>query len=240
MTSSFQPTRWTLVVRSQGGDTSAKAALSELCAIYYTAVIAFLKREGRSEDTAREIAHGFFQKLLAGGALEKAEQARGRFRSYLLGALKHFLSDQRDRELTAKRGGAVEHITWEPANNSSAPGLQLADHLMIPPDQAFDREWAISLLDYALRDLEAEMITEGKGGSFDLLKSWLTGDSDAASQSNIANSLGISTDSVKTSVHRLRKRFRTLIKKRISDTVESSAQAEEELQHLMMALRSGG
>lgn len=240
MTSSFQPTRWTLVVHSRGEDTSAKVALSELCSMYYTPVIAFLKREGRSEDNAREIAHGFFQKLLAGGELEKAEQASGRFRSYLLGALKHFLADQRDRAMTAKRGGAVEHLTLESPTDSSAPGLQLADRLVIPPDQAFDRQWAISLLEYALRDLEAEMITEEKGAIFDRLKSWLTGDADAASQSSIAKSLGITTDSVKTSVHRLRKRFRALMKKRIADTVESSVQAEEELQHLMVALRSGG
>ena len=110
MTSSFQPTRWTLVVHSRGEDTSAKVALSELCEAYYKPVIAFLKREGRSEDMARDLAHGFFEKLLAGGALEKAEKSRGRFRSYLLGALKHYLADQRDHAMAAKNGFALKQL----------------------------------------------------------------------------------------------------------------------------------
>jgi DNA-directed RNA polymerase specialized sigma24 family protein len=238
MNTTFAATRWTLVVRSQGHDAAAKVALSDLCAAYYTPVIAFLRREGRTEDAARELAHGFFEKLLAGGSIEKAEACRGRFRSYLLGALKHYLSDQRDRSMTAKRGGHVEHLTWDTPSSTSAPGLQMADALATPPDQAFDRHWAISLLDYALQDLEAEMIADGKQTTFDLLKPWLTGDADAASQSSIADALGVSVDSVKTSVHRLRKRFRALMKKRIADTVEGAEQAEEELQHLMMALRN--
>jgi len=236
MTSSFQPTHWTLVVRSQGGDTTAKAALSELCTTYYTPVIAFLKREGRSEDTAREIAHGFFQKLLAGGALEKADQERGRFRSFLLGALKHYLTDQRDRTMAAKRGGGVEHIYWNTPSSTSAPGLQLTDEKSVPPDLAFDRQWAITVLDDTLHDLESEMRSEGKIDLFKLIKPWLTGDADATSQASIAAQLGMSADSVKTAVHRLRKRFRTLMKKRISDTLEDSAQTEEELTHLKMAL----
>jgi DNA-directed RNA polymerase specialized sigma24 family protein len=236
MTSSFQPTHWTLVVRSQGGDTTAKAALSELCTTYYTPVIAFLKREGRSEDAAREIAHGFFQKLLAGGALEKADQERGRFRSYLLGALKHYLTDQRDRTMAEKRGGGVEHIYWNTPSSTSASGLQLTDEKSVPPDLAFDRQWAITVLDDTLHDLESEMRSEGKIDLFKLIKPWLTGDADATSQASIAAQLGMSADSVKTAVHRLRKRFRTLMKKRISDTLEDSAQTEEELTHLKMAL----
>lgn len=237
MSTTFQVTRWTLVVRSQGDDNTAKAALSELCATYYAPVIAFLRREGRNDDDARDLAHGFFEKLLTGGALDKAEQNRGRFRSYLLGALKHFLADQRDRAMAAKRGGGIEHLAWEAPSSTSAPGVQIADHQATPPDQAFDRQWAICLLDSALKDLETEMLQEGKQTIFDQLKPWLTGDSDAASQSSIAEILGISTDSVKTSVHRLRKRFRALMKNRIADTVAEAAQADEELRHLMMALR---
>jgi hypothetical protein len=108
---------------------------------------------------------------------------------------------------------------------------------MAAPDSDFDRQWAISLLDSALRDLESEMSAEGKSAMFALLKPWLTGDADAASQASIADTLGMSADAVKQSVLRLRKRFRALVKKRIADTVEGEAQAEEELQHLMSALR---
>ncbi len=238
MTSPFQATRWTLVVRSRGDDTPAKAALSELCEAYYEPVVVFLRREGRGDDAARDLAHGFFARLLEGGALEQAEQVRGRFRSYLLGALKHFLADQRDHGMAAKRGGRVEHVSVDVDASTSAPGLQVADSGVAGPDAEFDRQWAISLLDSALRDLESELTAEGKAAVFDLLKPWLTGDADAASQSNIGEALGISTDAVKVSVHRLRKRFRALVKKRIADTVEGAAQAQEEWQHLMAALRS--
>jgi len=237
MTSPFQATRWTLVVRSRGGDTSAKSALSDLCAAYYAPVVAFLRSEGRTDDAARELAHGFFARLLEGGSLEQAEQGRGRFRSYLLGALKHFLLDQRDRARAAKRGGGAEHAPLEASDDSSPAGLQIADASAPAPDAAFDRQWAISLLDSALRDLEAEMIADGKQRPFELLKPWLTGDAEAASQASIAEELGMSVDAVKQSVLRLRKRFRTQMKRHIADTVEGSAQADEELQHLMAALR---
>jgi RNA polymerase sigma-70 factor (ECF subfamily) len=237
MTSPFQATRWTLVVRSRGDDTPAKAALSELCEAYYEPVVVFLRREGRGDDAARELAHGFFAGLLEGGALRNAEEKRGRFRSYLLGALKHFLADQRDHAMAAKRGGGVDHLQVDADASTSAPGLQIVDSSMAAPDSDFDRQWAISLLDSALRDLESEMSAEGKSAMFALLKPWLTGDADAASQASIADTLGMSADAVKQSVLRLRKRFRALVKKRIADTVEAAAQAEEELQHLMSALR---
>lgn len=237
MTSPFQATRWTLVVRSRGGDTSAKSALSDLCAAYYAPVVAFLRSEGRTDDAARELAHGFFARLLEGRSLEQAEQGRGRFRSYLLGALKHFLLDQRDRATAAKRGGGVEHAPLEAPGDSSAPGFQIADTSVPAPDAAFDRQWAISLLDGALRALEAEMIAEGKQRPFELLKPWLTGDAEAASQASISEELGMSVDAVKQAVLRLRKRFRAQMKRHIADTVEGAAQAEEELQHLMAALR---
>ena len=100
----FAATRWTLVARASGADPAAQAALSELCAAYYAPVIAFLRARGRDEDTARELAHAFFEKVLAGGALGGADPARGRFRSYLLGAVKHFLADRFDRAQAAKRG----------------------------------------------------------------------------------------------------------------------------------------
>jgi len=237
MTSPFQATRWTLVSRSRGDDASAKAALSELCEAYYEPVVVFLRREGRGDDAARELAHGFFAGLLEGEALQKADEQQGKFRSYLLGALKHFLADQRDHAMAAKRGGKADHIALDSDSSTSAPGLQIAESSVKSPDAAFDRQWAISLLASALHDLEAEMLADGKARLFELLKPWLTGDADAASQSSIADELSMSTDAVKQSVLRLRKRFRALVKKRIADTVEGSTQADEEFQHLMAALR---
>jgi DNA-directed RNA polymerase specialized sigma24 family protein len=237
MTSPFQDTRWTLVSRSRGADVMAKTALSELCAAYYEPVVVFLRSEGRTDDAARELAHGFFARLLEGGRLERAEQERGRFRSYLLGALKHFLADQKDHVMAAKRGGGVDHLQVDAEASTSAPGLQIVDANATAPDAAFDRQWAISLLASALSDLESEMVRDGKQALFERLKPWLTGDAGADHQANAAESLEMSADAVKQAVHRLRKRFRALVKKRIADTVEGSAQAEAEWQHLMAALR---
>jgi DNA-directed RNA polymerase specialized sigma24 family protein len=224
MTSSFHDTRWTLVSRSRGSDTQASAALSELCEGYYAPVVAFLRRDGREEDAARELAHDFFAKLLAGGAIEGARPERGRFRSYLLGALKHFAADQRDKTLAAKRGGGLDHEEMDD---------ELANAASETPDAEFDRQWALCLLGSALQELEQEMAAEGKTRMFVHLKPWLTGDAEAAGPSSLADDLGMSTDAVRQAVLRLRRRFRALVKKRIADTVEGAAQAEEELQHLM-------
>ncbi len=228
MTSTFHDTRWTLVSRSRGSDTQAAAALSELCEAYYAPVVAFLRRQGREEDGARELAHDFFAKLLSGGAIEGAKPERGRFRSYLLGALKHFAADQRQKFLAAKRGGGLAPSEMDD---------ELADVAVEMPDAEFDRQWALTLLDNALIDLEQEMAQEGKGQLFSLLKPALTGLSQSPEQENLAHQAGLSVDALKMSLHRMRKRFRASVTRRIADTVGSPEQAEEELQHLFAALR---
>jgi len=228
MTSSFHDTRWTLVARSRGSDTQASAALSELCEAYYAPVVAFLRRDGRDEDVARELAHDFFAKLLGGGAMEGATPERGRFRSYLLGALKHFAGDQRDKARAAKRGGGVEHAEMD---------AEMADTAAEAPDAEFDRQWALTLLARALARLEAEMAAEGKNAHFDALKPWLTAEADSTPQAAAAEKLGLSVEAVKVAVHRLRKRFRDAVKAEIAQTVSDSVDVREELDALMMALR---
>ena len=150
--SAFHPTRWTLVLRSRGQGEDAKVALSDLCAAYYEPVVAFLRREGRDEDAAREMAHAFFEGCSTGG-VGAPDPGRGRFRSYLLGALKHFLSKHRDAALAGKRGGGAEHVPLVTETDTS-PGLPmpgLADDTL-----AFDREWALTLIARALAALEGE------------------------------------------------------------------------------------
>ncbi|MBL9133809.1 MAG: sigma-70 family RNA polymerase sigma factor [Verrucomicrobiaceae bacterium] len=228
MTSSFHDTRWTLVSRSRGSDTQAAAALSELCEAYYAPVVAFLKRDGREEDVARELAHDFFAKLLAGGALESADPQRGRFRSYLLGALKHFAGDQRDKVRAEKRGGGVEHAEMD---------ANMADTAAEAPDAEFDRQWALTVLARSLVRLETEMRVEGKTAHFDALKPWLTVEADSTPQAAAAEKLGLSVEAVKVAIHRLRKRFREAVKAEIAQTVSDSADVREELDALMAALR---
>jgi len=231
MTTSFHDTRWTLVARSRGRDTHASAALSELCEAYYAPVVAFLRREGREDDAARELAHDFFAKLLAGGAIEGAKPERGKFRSYLLGALKHFAADQRDKAIAAKRGGGLDLAEMDD---------EMADAAASMPDAEFDRQWALTVLARSLSRLEAEMAVEGKKAHFDALKPWLTAESDATPQAVAAEKLGLSIEAVKVAVHRLRKRFREAVKAEIAQTVSDSADVREELDALMQALRKTG
>ena len=229
MTASFHDTRWTLVSRSRGSDTQASAALSELCEAYYAPVVAFLRREGREEDAARELAHDFFAKLLAGGAIEGAKPERGKFRSYLLGALRHFAADQRDKAIAAKRGSGLQ-----PAELDD----EMTDFAADKPDAEFDRQWALTVLARSLSRLEAEMVADGKKAHFDALKPWLTAEADSTPQTVAAEKLGLSVEAVKVAVHRLRKRFREAVKAEIAQTVSDSSDVREELDALMAALRS--
>jgi len=237
MTPSFHDTRWTLVSRSRGSDTQAKAALSELCEAYYAPVVAFLRRDGRDEDRARELAHDFFARLLQGDAINGADPLRGRFRSYLLSAVKRFAADQRDRAHAAKRGGGRIHAVIDSDAEQTGAGLQIADASVEAPDEAFDRQWALTLLARALSTLEAELRDSGKGLQFDTLKPWLTADGDATPQSEAAAKLGLSDETVKVAIHRLRKRFRDAVKAEIAQTVSDLGNVREELDALMAALR---
>lgn len=238
MTSSFHDTRWTLVSRSRGSDEQARSALSELCEAYYAPVVAFLQRNGREEDVARDLAHDFFAKLLGGGAIEGADPLRGKFRSYLLAALKHFAADQRDRAHAAKRGGGQMHAVIDHEPETTGAGLQIADSSVEAPDAAFDRQWALTVLARGMARLEAEMRNDGKVGQFDVLKPWLTADGDATPQSSAAEKLGMSVEAVKVAIHRLRKRFRDAVKAEIAQTVSEASTVREELDALMAALRS--
>jgi RNA polymerase sigma-70 factor (ECF subfamily) len=226
----FHPTRWTLVVRARGESSEAKAALSELCGAYYAPVVAFVRREGRDEDAARELAHAFFAGLLAGG-VGAPERERGRFRSYLLGALKHFLSKHRAAAIAEKRGAGAEHI---PLTTETAAGLPMP----AAPDDSlvFDREWAFTLIARALAALEAEHAD--KAAQFATLKPWLDGGADC-SQAEAAQTLGMSETAVKVAIHRLRVRFRELIRAEVAATVNEEAEVADELRHLISIASRG-
>ena len=212
--------------------SDAKSALSDLCAAYYAPVFQFLYREGRTEDQARELAQEFFARLLARGGVESADPARGRFRSFLLGAVKHFLGDLRDRELAAKRGGGEIPVSIH-AETDTESGLAIPDTSHSSPDLLFDRQWAITLLDRALNKLAAEHADAGNSNQFEMLKPWLTGDAEDLSQREVAKKLGMNEGAVKVAVHRLRKRFRELVKAEIAATTNDPSQVQDELRYLI-------
>lgn len=233
----FAPTRWTLILRARGETPEARAALSELCEAYYQPVLRFLHREGRDEDSARELTQEFFSRILASAAFEQADPERGRFRSYLLGALKHFLADQRKHEHRLKRGGGATPESLDATStDDDAAFPQIADATTPAPEVFFDREWALAVMARALDVLQEEFTTAGKADQFDTLKPWLMGEAPSMSQADAARQLGLSEGAVKVVIHRLRKRFRDAVRTEISQTLRDPSLVDEELRHLIEAL----
>lgn len=233
----FVTTQWTRVLEARGDSPEAQAALGDLCKDYYRPVLAYIRRSGRDEDAARDLAQDFFAQLLARRGLNTVEPGRGRFRSFLLGAVKHFLADQFDRSRTAKRGGGREHVPLEASSTGDTTvALQIADPATPVPDAFFDRQWALTVLERALAALAVEHESAGKAGQFETLKPWLTGDSEKLSQADAARRLDINEGALKVAIHRLRKRFRELVKAEIAQTVGEGADVQTELNYLLEVL----
>ena len=231
----FAPTRWTLVERTCGDSPAARTALSELCGAYYAPVVAFLRRSGLTEDVAREQAHEFFTHVLERDALGGAVRERGRFRSYLLGALKHFLAREDERARRQKRGGDSVAVPLD-AGTDTSPGLVLPDEHGLPPDAFFDRQWALAVLDRALTALEQECTAAGKADDFHRLKPWLTGDATHGDQAAAADAAGKSEGALKVAIHRLRQRFRAAVKAEIAQTLATPDAVDDEMRQLFAAL----
>jgi RNA polymerase sigma-70 factor (ECF subfamily) len=228
----FATTRWTRVLAAQGASTQSGTALAELCAAYYAPVHSYIARTAHDLGDARDLTQEFFTGLLAGRVIAGAEREKGRFRGYLLGAVKHHLADTRDRLTAAKRGAGHEHVPLVSGTDTS-PGRECSVPAAQVPDAFFDRQWGLAVLDLALAALAAEHERQGKGEQFQLLKPWLTGNAGGASQSAVAVQTGLSDGAVKVAVHRLRKRFRDLVKAEIAQTVSTEEEAREELRYLI-------
>ena len=231
----FVTTRWSQVLSARGESPEARAALGTLCEAYWTPVFRFVRRCGHGEEEARDLTQGFFAQLLSGRGLEGAEPAKGRFRSYLLGAVRHFLANQCHRRRAAKRGGGEVPLPLDPGTTSTE-SPQIADPAATVPVAFFDRHWALTVIDRALEALEADLVSGGKGDFFEVLKPWLLGDIEALSQAEAGRRLGLSEGAVKVAIHRLRKQFRALVKAEVAQTVEDPAHVQEELRYLVEAL----
>lgn len=232
--SHFATTHWTCVLLARGESAEARAALNDLCTAYYSPVQTFFRCSVRHGESAEDLTHDFFARVLTGHAFDHADPRLGRFRSYLLGAVKHFLADRRDYERAAKRGGEVNHISLNTETESSS-AVDIPDSKAISPDVAFEKQWALTVIDHALHRLQIEMTQAGKALHFETLKPWLSGNAET-SQAEAAAKLGTNENSVKVAIHRLRQRFRDLIKAEIAHTVTNPADQQEELAHLIAAL----
>lgn len=233
----FATTHWTLVLRAQGDAPEARAALGELCEIYWTPVFRFLRRDGRDEDNARELAQEFFARLLARGGIDKVQRERGRFRSFLLGAVKHFLMDLRRSEQAQKRGGGIVHESIESGTEEGIDAArQVPDSSADVPDAYFDRQWAMAVMDRALSQVAELLKSSGNEQQFESLKPWLVGDAEGLSQADTAVALGLTPGALKVAIHRLRKRFRDAVETEIAQTVGEPEEVQGELRHLIAAL----
>ncbi|KAB2675592.1 MAG: sigma-70 family RNA polymerase sigma factor [Verrucomicrobia bacterium] len=231
----FAPTRWTLVLQARGDTPQARAALGDLCAAYYQPVLRFLQREGRDEDAARELAQEFFARLLARDSLAGVDPVRGRFRSFLLGALRHFLADFRAHAAAAKRGGGTPHEPL-PHGTDTSPGLEVAAPAG-DPDALFDRQWALAIMDRSLARLSAEYADAGRGEQFAHLKAWLA--DGAPVGADAAERLGSSEGALRVAIHRMRRRFRELVRGEVAQTVPSFSVVDQELRYLVEVLAAG-
>jgi RNA polymerase sigma-70 factor (ECF subfamily) len=228
----FATTRWTQVATAQGASPQARTALSDLCAAYYAPVHAYITRTSHDLGDSRDLTQEFFARVLSGAMLGGANRERGRFRAYLLGAVKHFLADTRDLLGAAKRGAQFEHVSLVTRTQPS-PELEIAAADGPTPDAWFDRQWGLAVLNLALTALAAEHEQQGKAEQFELLKPWLSGDIAGARQAEVAARIGLTEGAVKVAIHRLRKRFRDLVRAEIAQTVFTEKEAREELRYLI-------
>ncbi len=233
----FATTHWSLVVAAkpdEASETRARKALEELCRAYWYPLYAFVRSRGYSAVDAQDLTQAFFARIIETGGFAAADPERGRFRSYLLGAMKHFLANEWHRAQTQKRGGQVQFIEWNAADPEAryAGASKQSDS----PEHLFDREWALETIAGALQALRDEMAKAGKSEQFDALKGSLT-DEDELPREEIAARLNMTEGAVKVAVHRLRQRYRKLLRAAIAETVSNEADLDDEMRYLVAVLR---
>ncbi|MBE7497808.1 MAG: sigma-70 family RNA polymerase sigma factor [Verrucomicrobiaceae bacterium] len=229
----FHTTRWTRVCLAKADSEDGRRALADLCDAYYEPVVAFLRFELRDADRAMDVAHAFFAQMLQGGTIGAAQQERGRFRSYLLGAVKHFLAHEREKNRSLKRGGGAEVFSMDAA---VAAAHAIPDATQLSADAAYDRQWALTVLAHAMDRLRDECAAQRKTELFDQIKPWLTGDAGHGDQAALAAACGMGVSALKMTIQRLRQRFREHLLEEISGTLDDPAHAQEEMRSLIAAL----
>lgn len=213
----------------------AQEALAVLCRTYWYPLYAFIRRQGFTADQAQDLTQEFFARLLEKDYLAAVDREKGKFRSFLLAACKHFLSNERDRARAQKRGGGREFVSIDPQLGESRYGLEPAHDATA--ERLFERRWALTLLEQVLARLREEFHQAGKGRLFELLKTCLTGDKTVPYR-RAGEELSLSESAVKVAAHRLRKRYRELLREEIGQTVSDPEQIDDEIRSLFAALGS--
>jgi RNA polymerase sigma factor (sigma-70 family) len=232
----FVTTHWSVVLTAQDHSSEANAALEKLCRIYWWPLYGFVRRQGYGPEEAQDLTQGFFALLLERRDFDAVRREKGRLRSYLLVSLKNFLGKARRRELALKRGEGRSLVPLDELLARERAGLEPADTLSA--DKVYERRWALTLLEQVLARLEEEYRAAGNGLLFECLNRLLTDEPTAPSQADIAKKLGMTENAVKQAFHRLRQRYRELLRDEIAQTLAVPGDVEEELRHFISLLQT--
>jgi len=232
----FTTTHWSVVLQAQGESPAAQEALEKLCRMYWWPLYGFVRREGYNPEEAQDLTQGFFALLLERKDFDAVRREKGRLRSYLLTSLKNFLAKARRRELAVKRGEGRALVSLEQLLERERADLEPADTLSA--DRIYERRWALTLLEQALGRLEEEYRVAGHAPLFEKLKQTLTDELGQRSQAEIAQEMSMSENAVKQAFHRLRKRYRLLLREEIAHTVAVPGDVEDELRHFIRVLQT--
>ena len=230
--SAFTTTHWSVVVAA--GDVSSpqgRAALERLCRAYWQPLHAYLLRQGHTAHDAQDLTQEFFAHFLEKSYFRVADRARGRFRSFLLTALKHFVAHEWEKARAVKRGGRHSFISWE--EQPEEMRASLASGADLPPERFYDQQWALTLLEQALARLRQESAANGKEQQFERLKTFLSNEPGEGAYAAAAAELGVSPGAVAVGVHRLRQRYGELVREEVANTVARREQIEDELRYLI-------
>jgi DNA-directed RNA polymerase specialized sigma24 family protein len=227
--SRFATTQWSLVLAAARSGEADAEALARLCSLYWYPVFAFVRRQGHSADEAQDLTQGFFTRLLEKRELRQADQDRGRFRSFLLSACRHFISNEEDRVRAIKRGGGAAAISIDLVEAEGQYERALVS--METPERLYERQWALTLMAVVLDSLRNAYVAAGNERLFDGLNGFLT--DRAGTHADAARELDMTIPAVKMAVHRLRRRYREALRERVADTVDSPEEVDDEIRHLM-------
>lgn len=231
----FPATRWSVVLGAQGRSSGNPAAsLESLCRQYWPPLYAYVRQRGHSRHDAQDLTQEFFARLLDKKWLAAADPAQGRLRTFLLMAMKRFLANEWDRSMTVKRGGGVEFVNLDPEDEDRF--CDRAGPVGLPEESRFDREWALILMAAVMRRLEEEFQTAGQGAKFQALKATLTAGRGETDYGALAVTLATNPATARSSVHRLRKRFREIFREEVERTVAKPDEVDDEMRAIIAAL----
>ena len=228
----FDTTNWTVVLQAGDHDPSAaQVALEKLCATYWPPLYNYVRRSGYNEIDAQDLTQEFFARFIEKNYLSAARRERGRFRSFLLTCLQHFLTQEWRKAHRTKRGGQQTFIVWD--QEAAEDHYAAADSSILTPAEVYDQRWALTLFGKALDRLRDEFVANGKAGEYEQLKEFLSNETGEGAYAVPANNLGLRAGAVAVAVHRLRKRYGELVREEIVHTVTSPGEVEDELSYLL-------